>query len=184
MEYNIKNTNVNKPNRFYNSNANKIIATILLVVSVIISSYAINPIMEISRETQVIYVFDNKTKKLTNILLYDAVLGKKGAALVERFENSSFFTGFFKGEFKENNGEILPKKGSMFVVLRDVSSLLKDGNIPELLKKNQYPQTDVFFPVKEFIPGDMFLVLFISLKSQIKVEVMKNDKKETVLKVL
>ena len=180
MENNI---NVNKPNRFYNSNANKIIATILLVVSVIISSYAINPIMEISRETQVIYVFNNKTKKLTNILLYDTVLGKKGAALEERFENSSFFTGFFKGDFKENNGEILPMNGAMFVILRDNSSLF-DNDIPAFLKKNQYPQTDVFFPVKEFLPGDMFIILFNSMESKIKVEVMKNHKEETVLRVL
>ena len=184
MENNMKNANVNKSNRFYNSNSNKIIASILLVLSVTLSSYAINPILEISKETQVIYVFNNKTKKLTSILLYDAVLGKKGAAFIEKFENSSFFTGFFKGEFKENNGEVFPKNGSMFVVLRDNSSLLKDDNIPELLKKNKYPGSDVFFPIKEFIPGDMFLVLFSSFKSQMKVEVMKNDKRETVLKVL
>ena len=176
--------NIKKINKFYNSNTNELFISILLVISVTLSSYAINPILEISKETQVIYVFDNKTKKLTNILLYDAVLGKKGAAFIEKFENSSFFTGFFKGEFKEDNGEILPMNESMFVILRDTSSIQKQPGAPTFLKKNQYPGSDVFFPVKEFIPGDMFLVLFSSFKSQTKVEVLKNDKKETVLKVL
>lgn len=166
-----------------NKKTNKIITSIFLVLCLTLSSYAINPIESIAEETFVIYVFDNKTKKITNIFLYDVAIENKGAQLIDRFENSSFFTGIVKGDFKENKGEILLKRDCMFLILRD-NSKLYNKDIPSFSKKDQYPGSDVFIPVKEFIPGDMFIILFDSFESKIKVEVMKNDINETVLKVL
>ncbi len=139
----------------------------------------------------IIYAFDNNTKKLTHILSYDAVLGKEGAAIIEKFENSSFLTGFIKGDFKENDGWISPKSESMLVVLRDNSSLF-DKDISAFSEKNQYPGTDVFLPVEKFLPGDMFDINFDGSNygrppmpyGILKVEVIKNDKNQTVLKVL
>jgi len=118
--------------------------SILLILSITLSTYAIKPIKNLLKETKVVYVFDNKTKKLTGIILFEAVNNKKGKAILKKYDNCSFFIGYLNGEFKEKNSEVLPVKGTLVIIYRD----------------KKFLPGDQFLPGNQFLPGDQFIVFY------------------------
>jgi len=151
------------------------------------SSYSYKKSYTNSNKVETVFVIDNNTQKLTNIVLYDTFTNLKRETVFKKYKNSSFLTGYLKGSYELKGGEVIAKKGSSFIIIKDKNATLFDKPSPvyiEIPKKEQYTGKFEFIPGQVFLPGDMFIILFNRGESRSKVEVMKNDKNQAVLKVL
>jgi len=177
-----------KMNRLFKSSSKKMITSLIIILSLAISTHAINSKKTFDEKgIWVVYVIDNETGKLSNIVLFKAFISEERETVFEKYKNCSFLTGYIKGEYKEEDGQMMVARGSSLIIIKDKESSLFDKATPvftEIPKKEQYTGKFEFIPENTFLPGDMFIILFNSMESKIKVEVMKNDKEETILRVL
>ncbi len=151
----------------------KLFTTLLILSSMTLTSYAINPINSLAKEIKVVYVFNNKTKKLTNIVLFE-IVNKKGNSFLKKYENSSFFIGYLDGEYKEKNGEVLPLRGAKIVIYRN----------KKFLPGDQFIDNPDFISNDVFLSGDQFTVYFEGWPAKWYGIIKKNDKTQVVLQVL
>jgi len=149
------------------------------------------------KETMVVYVFDNKTEKLSNIILYEAFKNDYRETKLKKYKNCSFLTGYLKGKYKMK-GDVVAEKGSSYIIIKDKNTSLFDKSSPvhiDIIPKEElYTGKFEFIPGKEFSPSNQFGILFNRYygggygrpygEPRSKVEVVKNDKNQAVLKVL
>ncbi len=164
----------------------KTITIFMLLSSISFSTHAIDIITTNSIEkTKVIIAFSNKTNKITGIFLYESIKSKNGEYILKPYENSTFFIGYIKGDFVEKSGIAKPTSGSEITIIKDNEYILYDKDIPALLKKNQYPQTDIFFKEENFLKEKSpKQVYYEAWPCYWKASVFKNDKNYLIINIL
>jgi len=157
------------------------------------SSYSYKKSYLNNKQVEMVFVIDNNTQKLTNVVLYDTFTNLKKETVFKKYKNKSFLTGYLKGSYVLKGGEVIAKKGSSFVIIKDKNASLFDKPTPvyiEIPKKEQYTGKFEFIPGEKFSPGNQFGILFNRgygrpyYEPRSKVEVIKNNKNQAVLKVL
>ncbi len=150
------------------------------------------------KETMVVYVIDNKTKRLGKIVLYEAFKNDYRETKLKKYKNKSFLTGYLKGSYELKGSEVIASKGSSLIIIKDKNASLFDKPSPvyiEIPKKERYTGKFEFIPNEKFLPGKQFDILFgggygrpygggYYGEPRSKVEVIKNNKNQAVLKVL
>lgn len=186
-----------KMNRLFKSSSKEVITSLIIILSLTISTHAINSKKTFNEEgVRVVYVIDNETEKLSNIVLYKVFKSDDIEVIFEKYKNCSFLTGYLKGEYKEEDGQIMVARGSSLIIIKDKDASLFDKPAPvfiDIPKEERYTGKFEFLYSEEFLPGDMFIILFNGKYGygrppmpfdELKVEIIKNDKNQTVLKVL
>jgi len=150
------------------------------------------------KETMVVYVIDNKTEKLRNIVLYEAFKNDYLKTKLKKYKNSSFLTGYLKGSYELKSGEVIAEKGSSYIIIKDKNASLFDKPTPvyiEIPMKERYTGKFKFIPEEEFLQSDDMSINLIDGRygygrppmpywDKLKVESIKNDKNQAILKVL
>lgn len=160
-------------------------------------SYSYKKNYKNSKQVEMVFVIDNNTQKLTNVVLYDSFTNLKRETVFKKYKKSSFLTGSLKGKYQIKDGEVIAEKGSSYIIIKDKNASLFDKTTPvftEIPKKEQYTGKFEFLHSKKFLRGEMFIILFDSKVgygrppmpywNQLNVEIIKNDKNQTILKVL